>query len=72
VVDCVFEERRGDGQYKVISFMAKRARGLMARHVITGRLGHVDQLESFATEGYAFDRSVSTPVRLVFRRRASS
>ena len=37
VVECVFEEYK-NGQYKVISFMAKRARGLMARHVIDTRI----------------------------------
>jgi cytoplasmic iron level regulating protein YaaA (DUF328/UPF0246 family) len=34
VVECVFEEYK-NGQYKIISFMAKRARGLMARYAVT-------------------------------------
>lgn len=70
VIDCVFEEWRPDArQYKVISFMAKRARGLMARHAITQRLTLPQQLEGFNAEGYAFDASVSAPNKLVFRRR---
>ncbi|HSV52717.1 MAG TPA: peroxide stress protein YaaA [Burkholderiaceae bacterium] len=69
VVECVFEEFR-NGQYKIISFMAKRARGLMARYAITHRILTPRQLEGFDLEGYAFDAAVSQPERLVFRRRA--
>lgn len=68
VIDCVFEDWKG-GQYKVISFFAKRARGLMARHAITGRIAMPDGLRSFRAEGYAFAPAVSAPDRLVFRRR---
>lgn len=72
VVECVFEEQRDDGQYKVISFMAKRARGLMARHAIRHRVTLPEQLKAFSAEGYAFARSASVPARLVFRRRVQS
>jgi len=68
VIDCVFEDWK-DGRYKVISFFAKRARGLMARHAVEQRARRPAQLESFAAEGYAFDAAVSAPDRLVFRRR---
>lgn len=71
VVDCVFEESRG-GQHQVISFLAKRARGLMARHAVRLRATDVAQLESFDAEGYALARSASAPDRLVFRRNAPS
>ena len=67
VVECVFQEYRS-GQYKIISFYAKRARGLMARFAALHRLSHPKQLECFDTEGYAFDASASEPDRLVFRR----
>ena len=67
VVDCVFEEYRG-GQYKIISFMAKRARGLMARYAVTQRLLTPTGLQGFDAEGYAFDAAASAPERLVFRR----
>ncbi|SDP85191.1 hypothetical protein SAMN05216303_1084 [Rhodoferax sp. OV413] len=67
VVECVFEEQR-NGQYKIISFMAKRARGLMARFAATHRLTLPQQLQGFNLEGYAFDAAVSQPDRLVFRR----
>jgi len=71
VVECVFEEYRA-GQYKVISFMAKRARGLMARYAAERRLVTPGQLEGFDREGYAFDAAVSRPERLVFRRRQAA
>jgi cytoplasmic iron level regulating protein YaaA (DUF328/UPF0246 family) len=67
VVTCVFEERKGDG-YKIVSFYAKRARGLMVRHAVKHRVTRVDQLKAFAEEGYRFVPSVSETDRLVFRR----
>lgn len=69
VVHCRFEDWKG-GQYKVISFFAKKARGLMGRHLVERRARGPGALESFAAEGYALDRGVSEPDRLVFRRRA--
>ena len=70
VIDCVFEDWKG-GRYKVISFFAKRARGLMARHAITHRWQSPKALEGFDADGYAFDAAVSAPDRLVFRRRVA-
>ena len=68
VIDCVFEDWKGDA-YKIISFHAKRARGLMARYAITHRVATPHQLEGFDLEGYVFAPASSTPERLVFRRR---
>jgi cytoplasmic iron level regulating protein YaaA (DUF328/UPF0246 family) len=68
VIDCVFEDWK-NGDYKIISFFAKRARGLMARHAIQGRVATPAGLKKFKAEGYAFDDSVSSRDRLVFRRR---
>lgn len=69
VIECVFEDWKTD-EYKVISFFAKRARGMMARFAITGRLATPDQLKEFAEDGYRHDPAASAPDRLVFRRRA--
>ena len=69
VVDCVFEESRA-GEHKVISFFAKKARGLMARHAVQQRARSLAQLETFSAEGYALDRGASQADRLVFRRPA--
>lgn len=71
VVTCVFEERKGDA-YKVISFMAKRARGLMVRHAVQHRITRVEQLQSFDREGYRFVPAASEADRLVFRRDAKA
>lgn len=67
VVQCVFQEQKGDA-WKVISFHAKRARGLMARHIIDQRIDKPEGLKTFAEEGYAYDAGASTEGRLVFRR----
>ena len=69
VVECVFEDWKG-GKWKIISFHAKRARGLMARHAITRRASQPQQLEDFDAEGYALAPGASAPDRLVFRRQA--
>ncbi len=68
VVECVFEDWKG-GAWKVISFHAKRARGLMARHAITQRARKPQDLLGFGAEGWGHDAAASTPGRLVFRRK---
>ncbi|MDD4942344.1 peroxide stress protein YaaA [Rhodoferax sp.] len=67
VVDCVFEDFKG-GQYKIISFYAKRARGLMARFATTQRLSLPEQLKAFDLDGYAYAPAASSVNKLVFRR----
>lgn len=69
VIECVFEDWKPGG-YKVISFFAKRARGLMLRHAIDHRLAAPEGLKKFKSDGYRFESSVSEPDRLVFRRRS--
>jgi cytoplasmic iron level regulating protein YaaA (DUF328/UPF0246 family) len=68
VVECVFQEYK-NGQYKVISFMAKRARGLMVRYATQHRLVQPEQLRAFDAEGYRWDAKASKPDTLVFRRK---
>jgi uncharacterized protein len=69
VVDCVFQEYK-NGNYKIISFMAKRARGLMARFAIEQRVQSVAQLTAFDAEGYVYCEAASTASSLIFRRSA--
>lgn len=69
VVECVFQEYK-NGDYKIISFLAKRARGLMARFATEHRLVQPEQLKAFDLEGYAYAAEQSTADRYVFRRRA--
>ena len=68
VVDCVFEEGQPDGSYKIVSFFAKKARGLMARFAIENRVRSTRALRAFNADGYALAPAASTPARLVFRR----
>ncbi len=68
VIQPVFEDWKS-GQYKIISFYAKRARGLMTRYAICRRLADPEGLKEFAEDGYAFVPEASDEVRWVFRRR---
>lgn len=67
VVECAFEDWKDD-RYKIISFFAKKARGMMARWAIDRRVDAPDALDGFDDGGYEFDREASTPERKVFRR----
>lgn len=67
VIECVFQDHK-NGQYKIISFFAKRARGLMARYAIQHQIKTPKALQKFNLEGYAFEASVSTEDTWVFRR----
>jgi hypothetical protein len=68
IVTPVFEDWKG-GRYKIISFHAKRARGLMARFAVENRIDSPEQLKDFAVEGYVFDPAASNDATFVFRRR---
>jgi hypothetical protein len=69
VVECVFEEGQG-GKYRIVSFFAKKARGMMARFAIENRIQDPAALREFDEEGYGFVPALSTADRLVFRRQA--
>ncbi|QXZ10070.1 peroxide stress protein YaaA [Comamonas sp. Y33R10-2] len=68
VVECAFEDFKG-GKYKIISFHAKRARGLMVRWAVQHKAKKVADLRKFDLEGYALAEQASTPSKLVFRRK---
>lgn len=57
-----------NGKFKVISFYAKKARGLMSRYIIENRLTKPEQLTGFNREGYFFDEAASGDGELVFKR----
>ena len=67
VIQCVFQDEKA-GAYKIISFYAKRARGLMARYVIENRINTPDKLTGFNLDGYTYAPEVSSADKLVFRR----
>jgi hypothetical protein len=68
VITPVFEDWSA-GRFKVLSFYAKRARGLMARLALSKRLKKAEELKQFCADGYAFVADASTATRWVFRRR---
>lgn len=68
VITPVFEDWKG-GKYKIISFYAKRARGLMARFVIDKKITRPEQLKDFNSEAYAFEPKGSDESYWLFRRR---
>lgn len=68
IIECVFEDYKG-GKYKVISFFAKRARGLLARYAIQMQIKNPEKLKDFNSDGYGFVADASSENRWVFRRR---
>tara|TARA_A200000113_G_scaffold224497_1_gene242541 strand:- start:1299 stop:2075 length:777 start_codon:yes stop_codon:yes gene_type:complete len=57
-----------NGQYKIISFFAKKARGLMARYILENRVEDVEGLKNFDVDGYQFSEEQSSSTELVFLR----
>jgi len=67
VTNVAFKDFK-NGQYKIISFFAKFARGVMARWVVTEKLSQPDDLKSFNEEGYVYNEQLSTNDTLTFTR----
>jgi cytoplasmic iron level regulating protein YaaA (DUF328/UPF0246 family) len=70
VIQPVFEDWSG-GRFKIVSFFAKRARGLMTRYALLNRLEEPEGLKDFDVDGYAFVPEASDEKAWVFRRRRS-
>ena len=71
VITPVFEDWK-NGKYKIISFFAKRARGMMARYAAQNGILDPQQLKEFDVDGYAFDPAASKEREWVFRRRVAA
>ena len=67
VITPVFKDFK-NGKYKMISFFAKRARGMMARHLIRSRAVGVNAIQSFNASGYFYSEEESTQNSPVFLR----
>ena len=67
VITPVFKDYK-NGKLKVISFFAKKARGLMVRYIIDNNITTAEELKRFNIDGYAFDLNMSTEEELVFIR----
>ncbi|MGZ8288405.1 MAG: peroxide stress protein YaaA [Telluria sp.] len=70
VITPVFEDWK-NGQYKIISFFAKRARGMMARYAAVKGITDPQKLKRFDVDGYAYDKKASNDTSWVFRRKAA-
>jgi cytoplasmic iron level regulating protein YaaA (DUF328/UPF0246 family) len=68
VIAPVFEDWK-NGRYKIISFFAKRARGMMARYAAERAIADPEQLKDFDVDGYGFVPEASNEREWVFRRR---
>lgn len=71
VIDVEFLDF-SNGKYKVISFFAKKARGLMANYVVQNKLDTPEALSTFDVEGYAFSKGDSEENKLVFTRKKNN
>ena len=68
VITPVFEDYK-NGKYKIISFFAKRARGLMARYAAVKGISDPEKLKAFKVDGYSFVKKESSANEWVFRRK---
>ncbi len=69
VITAAFKEVKG-GKASIVSFLAKKARGMMARYIVQHRLTAPDQIKAFDVDGYTFDPRTSTADTWVFSRPA--
>ena len=67
IVTPVFMDNK-DGKYKIISFFAKKARGLMAAFIIKGKITDVEDIKHFDSDGYSFNAAMSEGDKWVFTR----
>jgi len=71
VITPIFKERKGD-DYKIVSFFAKKARGLMAAYIIKNRLRKTVAIKDFAEEGYRYNPRLSSGNDWVFTRETAA
>ncbi len=67
IITPVFLEQR-NGEAKIVSFYAKKARGMMARYVVQNQIDKPEGLKGFDLGGYAFQPADSSADKLVFSR----
>lgn len=67
IITPVFKDYK-NGTLKIISFYAKKARGLMVRYIIDNNINAIEELKSFNLEGYSFDANLSSENEIVFTR----
>ncbi len=70
IITPVFKDLK-NGSYKIISFYAKKARGLMSRYIIENRIEDREKIKQFDLEGYRFNQAMSSSSDWVFTRDAA-
>jgi uncharacterized protein len=71
VITPVFEDWKG-GKFKIISFFAKRARGMLARYAAVNNITDPVKLKKFDVDGYKFEADASNDTTWVFRRKIAA
>jgi cytoplasmic iron level regulating protein YaaA (DUF328/UPF0246 family) len=69
VVTPTFKDYK-NGKFKIISFYAKKARGMMARWIIENKITDFEKLSGFNVDGYKYSKAESTATTPVFLRKA--
>ncbi len=67
IITPVFMDKKND-RYKVISFYAKKARGLMSSYIIRNRIADAEKIKNFGSDGYSYNAALSEADRWVFVR----
>ena len=67
IIDIEFKDFKND-QYKIISFFAKKARGLMSKYIIDNAISDPNDLKGFDYEGYYYDPVASSAQKIAFKR----
>jgi uncharacterized protein len=67
IITPIFKDAK-NGQYKIISFYAKKARGLMSRYIIDHKITQPEQIKNFDYDGYYFSKKESKGDDWVFLR----
>jgi uncharacterized protein len=68
IIVPVFKDYK-NGKYKIISFFAKKARGLMSAYIIKNKLKDPEDIKAFKVDGYKFYKSESSDTNWVFQRK---
>jgi cytoplasmic iron level regulating protein YaaA (DUF328/UPF0246 family) len=68
IITPVFKDFKND-QYKVISFLAKKARGMMCAYLVQNRVEDIEGIKKFSEAGYKFGKKESNGNELVFLRK---
>ncbi len=67
-IDIIFEQKSKNNIYKNISFLTKKARGLMLRYMAQRNITQIEQLKEFNIDNYMYQADLSTHKKLVFRQ----